>query len=88
MNISKEVNFVKAKEPVVVSPTVEKATVEKKRLWLTKRCRIKPLTNQWSGLKLEQNHFHDHKEVLEQTMCVITVDFKDTPDPIVISLEH
>ena len=31
MNISKEVKFVKAKEPVVVAPTVEKANVEKKK---------------------------------------------------------
>ena len=31
MNISKEVKFVKAKEPVVVAPTVEKAKVEKKK---------------------------------------------------------
>ena len=31
MNISKEVKFVKAKESVVVAPTVEKAKVEKKK---------------------------------------------------------
>ena len=31
MNISKEVKFVKAKEPVVVVPTVEKTNVEKKK---------------------------------------------------------
>ena len=31
MNISKEVKFVKAKELVVVAPTVEKAKVEKKK---------------------------------------------------------
>ena len=31
VNISKEVKFVKAKEPVVVAPTVEKAKVEKKK---------------------------------------------------------
>ena len=31
MNISKEVKFVKAKEPIVVTPTVEKAKVEKKK---------------------------------------------------------
>ena len=37
MNISKEVKFVKAKEPVVVAPTVEKENVEKK----------KNVTDQW-----------------------------------------
>ena len=31
VNISKEVKFVKAKEPVVVAPTMEKAKVEKKK---------------------------------------------------------
>ena len=31
VNISKEVKFVKAKEPVVVAPTVEKAKVKKKK---------------------------------------------------------
>ena len=31
VNISKEVKFVKAKEPVVVAPIVEKANVEKKK---------------------------------------------------------
>ena len=31
VNISKEVKFVKAKKPVVVAPTVEKANIEKKK---------------------------------------------------------
>ena len=31
MNISKEVKFVKAKDPIVVAPIVEKAKVEKKK---------------------------------------------------------
>ena len=31
MNIPKEMKFVKAKEPVVVAPTMEKAKVEKKK---------------------------------------------------------
>ena len=37
VNISKEVKFVKAKEPIVVTPTVEKEKVEKK----------KNVANQW-----------------------------------------
>ena len=37
MNISKEVKFVKTKEPVLVAPIVEKANVEKK----------KNVTDQW-----------------------------------------
>ena len=41
-----------------------------------------------SNLKPKGNHFQNHKEVLEQNISAIIVDFKDTPDQIVISLEH
>ena len=42
MNISKEVKFVKAKESVVVAPTVEKAKVEKKKNMADQRVLNKP----------------------------------------------
>ena len=42
MNISKEVKFVKAKEPVVVAPTVEKANAEKKKNVTNQRVLNKP----------------------------------------------
>ena len=42
VNISKEVKFVKAKEPVVVAPTVEKAKVEKKKNVAEQRVLNKP----------------------------------------------
>ena len=42
MNISKEVKFVKAKEPVVVAATVEKAKVEKKKIVVDQRVLNKP----------------------------------------------
>ena len=42
VNISKEVKFVKAKEPVVVAPTVEKANVEKKKNVVDQRVLNKP----------------------------------------------
>ena len=51
-------------------------------------CWTSPIISLWLGLKPEQNFFNDCKEVLERTMCVITADFKSTPDPIVISWEH
>ena len=57
-------------------------------MWLTNGCWISPVTNQWSNLKLEGNLFQDHKEVRERTIFAIIVDFKDTPNQIVISLEH
>ena len=62
--------------------------LRRRRMWLTSGCWTSPVINRWSGLKPEQNLFHNHKEVLERTMCVITADFKGTPDPIVISWEH
>ena len=42
MNISEEVKFVKAKEPVVVAPTMEKAKVEKKKNVADQRVLKKP----------------------------------------------
>ena len=42
MNISKEVKFVKAKEPIVVTPTVEKAKFEKKKNVADQRVLNKP----------------------------------------------
>ena len=42
MNISKEVKFVKAKDPVVVTPIVEKANVEKKKNVIDQRVLNKP----------------------------------------------
>ena len=42
MNISIEVKFVKAKEPIVVTPTVEKAKVEKKKNVADQRVLNKP----------------------------------------------
>ena len=39
INITKEVKFVKAKEPIVAATTPEKVKVEKnKKNWLTNRC--------------------------------------------------
>ena len=42
MNISKEVKFGKAKEPVVVTPTVEMTKVEKKKNVANQRVLNKP----------------------------------------------
>ena len=42
MNIPKEVKFVKAKEPVVISPIVEKAKVKKKKNVADQRVLNKP----------------------------------------------
>ena len=80
VNISKEVKFVKAKERVVVAPTMEMAKVKKKKNVADQRVLNKPVTNLWSSLKPKRNLFQDHKEVRERTMSVTIVDFKGTPD--------
>ena len=43
VNISKEVKFVKAKEPIIVASTVEKAKVEKKKNVADQQVLNKPL---------------------------------------------
>ena len=85
MNISKEVKFMKAKEPVVVAPTVEKAKVEKKKNVVDQRVLNEPCNQSVVSLKPKGNLFQDHKEVRERTMSVTIVDFKGTSDRIVIS---
>ena len=77
--------FVKAKESVVVALTVEKVKVEKKKNVADQKLLNKPVTNLWLGLKPKENLFQDHKVVQERTMSVTIVDFKGTPDRIVIS---
>ena len=42
MNISKEMKFVKAKKPIAVTPTVEKAKVKKKKNVADQRVLNKP----------------------------------------------
>ena len=72
MNISKEVKFVKAKEPIVVAPTVEKAKVEKKKNVADQRVLNKPrnlsvVRSEARGKSLPRsqrgprtNHFYHH----------------------------
>ena len=72
MNISKEVKFVKAKELVVVAPTVEKVKVEKKKNVADQRVLNKPrnqlvVRSEAKGKSLPRsqkgsrtNHFYHH----------------------------
>ena len=82
-NVTKEVKFIKAKEQIEVGPTAEKPKMEKKRnvddQWMLNNSR-----NQSIGRsEFKPSLVHDHKEVLDRTMCVITMDFKGIPDQIV-----
>lgn len=72
VNISKEVKFVKAKEPVVVAPTAEKVKVEKKKIvadqWVLNkprnqsvvRTKVKGKSLPKSQRGLRKNHFCHH----------------------------
>ena len=72
VNISKEVKFVKAKEPVVVAPTAEKVKVEKKKIvadqrvlnkprnQLVVRTKVKGKSLPKSQRGLRKNHFCHH----------------------------
>ena len=84
-NVTKEVKFIKAKEQIEVGSTAEKPKMEEKRNMDEQRM-LNNSRNQFvAGLNPEPSLVHDHKEVLDRTMYVITVDFKGIPDQIVKS---
>ena len=62
--------------------------VEKKKNVADQLVLNKPRNQSVVRFEARANLFHNRKEVLEQTMCVITIDFKGTPDPIVICWKH
>ena len=80
-NVTKEVKFVKAKDPVVADLTGEKLEVEEKKNVVNQRM-LNPRNQSGVGLNLVPSHAHDHKEVLDQLMCVIIADFKGILDQI------
>ena len=75
----------KAKDPKGVVPTVEKANVKEKKNIADQQVLNKPRNQSTVRLKPKGDQLQTHKEVQERTMFAIIVDFKDTPDPIVIS---
>ena len=57
-------------------------------MWMTNGYWTTLVSNLWAGLNPEPSLVHDHKEVLDRTMCVITMDFNGIPDQIVKSREQ
>ena len=49
-------------------------------MWMTNRCWTTLISNLWASLNPEPSLVHDHKEVLNRTMCVTTADFKGILD--------
>ena len=84
-NVTKEVKFVKVKEPVIVVSTSEKVKGETKKNVADQRVLNKSCNQSVVRTEAKRNHFINHKEVQEYNISVITVDNKDTLDQIVIS---
>ena len=57
-------------------------------MWMTNRCWTTPVINLWIVLNPEPSLVHNHKKVLDRTMCVITANFKGIPNQIVKSWEQ
>ena len=57
-------------------------------MWMTNEWWTTPVSNLKAGLNPEPSLVHDHKEVLDRTMCITTTDFKGILDQIVKSWEQ
>ena len=57
-------------------------------MWMTNGWWTNLINNLWAGLNPELSLVPDHKEVLDQPMCVTTADFKGTINQIVKSWEQ
>ena len=77
-NVSKEMKFVKAKELVVETPTVEKGKFEKKPKVIAQRVLSKPLNLVVAKLKPKENLFRSHKEDHKLNTFAIIMEFEDT----------
>ena len=76
-NVSKEMKFVKAKELVVETPTVEKGKFEKKPKVIAQRVLSKPLNLVVAKLKPKENLFRSHKEDHKLNTFAIIMEFED-----------
>ena len=81
--------FVKAKEPMVATPTVEKGKIEKKSKVIAQPVLTKPpKLAKWLNLRKKENLFRSHKEDHKLNIFAIIVEFEDTLDPIATSFKH
>ena len=88
VKMTKDMKFMKAKELMVATTNADKVNPGKKKNVTDQRFMTNLLNNQWSNLRVMGNLSQIHKEVQEHNTSAITVDFKDTLDQIVRSLEH
>ena len=88
VKVTKEVKFVKAKDPKGVIPTVEKANVEKKKNMADQRVLNKPCNQSTVRLEAKGRSPPNSQRGPRTNHVAIIMDFKDTPNLIVISREH
>ena len=87
-NVSKEMKFVKSKELVEETPTVEKGKFEKKPKVIAQRVLSKPLNPVVAKLKPKENLFRSHREDHKLNTFAIIMEFEDTQDQIATSFRH
>ena len=84
-SVTKEVKFIKAKEKIKVSPTVEKPKMEEKMNVDDKRMLNNSHKQSVGRSESRAKSRPRSQKVLDQTMCVTTVNSKGTLDQIVKS---
>ena len=87
-NVSREMKFVKAKEPMVVTPSVENVKVEKKPNGTTQKVLTKPKNLFVAKPKAKGSLSQSLKEVLKFNIFATIVEFEDTPNLIAINFMH
>ena len=86
--MSKEMKFVKAKEPMVAMPSVENVKVEKKPNGTAQKVLTKPQNPFVANPRLKGSLSQSLKEVLKFNTSATIVDFKDTQDLTAIDFTH
>ena len=86
--ISKEVKFVKTKEPIVVATIAEKVKKEKNKNVADQRVLIKPRNQSVVEPKAKGKSLPKSQRDPRTRHFCHHCGFKDTPNQIVISLEH
>ena len=87
-NISKKVKFVKAKVSMVAAKNTDKVKSEKKNNVTEQRFMTKSPKQSVVKPKGNGKYSQSHKKVRELNTSAITMEFKVTPDPIVINCKH
>ena len=86
--VSKEMKFVKAKEPLVPTPLVENVKVEEKPNVVTQKVLTKSPNPMVAKPRQNESFFLKHKEVLKLNIIAIIMESEDTLGQIVTSFKY